>query len=190
MQVEELTHVKTDVDYNQIPPIQQKRIIAFVNHFVTNTVSYLNNFSQSCESSFLEFEYKIQKVEASLLILEAQLASIPGFDRLVEAPKENSGEANVISSILPTEQTLALPEVPQQKENTPSNNDIVQAAQVENNTPSGPKASEHPVYAKFFKMVRVGVHPQAVRLKMQSEGCDPAILDNPDAIIPDSDVKS
>lgn len=38
------------------------------------TVSYLNNFAQSCESRFMEFEYKIEKIEASLLILESQVS--------------------------------------------------------------------------------------------------------------------
>ncbi|XP_076252552.1 coiled-coil domain containing 53 [Rhynchophorus ferrugineus] len=74
------TTIQTDVDYTQILPIQQKRTIAFINHFITNTVSFLNTFAQSCESRFMEFEYKIQKLEASLLILEAQLSSIPGLN--------------------------------------------------------------------------------------------------------------
>lgn len=39
-----------------------------------NTVSFLNEFAQNCESRLLEFDYKIQKVEASLLILESQVS--------------------------------------------------------------------------------------------------------------------
>lgn len=39
-----------------------------------NTVSFLNEFAKSCESRLMEFEYKIQKVEASLLILESQVS--------------------------------------------------------------------------------------------------------------------
>lgn len=39
-----------------------------------NTISFLNQFSQSCESRLMEFEYKMQKLEASLLILESQVS--------------------------------------------------------------------------------------------------------------------
>lgn len=40
-----------------------------------NTVDFLNIFSQSCESRLIEFEYKLQKVESSLLILESQVST-------------------------------------------------------------------------------------------------------------------
>lgn len=44
-----------------------------------NTVSLLNEFSKTCESRLMEFEYKIQKVEASLLILESQVSKFTLF---------------------------------------------------------------------------------------------------------------
>lgn len=42
---------------------------------------------------------------------------------------------------------------------------------------SGPKASDDPRYKKFFKMIQFGVPPQAVKLKMLSEGVDASILE-------------
>ncbi|CAG9762763.1 unnamed protein product [Ceutorhynchus assimilis] len=161
MQAEGLSHVKPDVDYSQIPPIQQKRIIAFVNHFVTNTVSYLNTFSQSCESRFMDFEYKIQKIEASLLILEAQLASIPGFEPVVVVENEPKHESII-------EQPMELPEVTETDQLEELN---------ESNTINGIKAIDDPRFATFFRMVRVGVNQEAVKLKMKSEGFDPDVLE-------------
>lgn len=38
-------------------------------------------------------------------------------------------------------------------------------------------AANDPLYAKFFRMIQVGVPVEAVRLKMQAEGCDPSILE-------------
>jgi WASH complex subunit CCDC53 len=38
-------------------------------------------------------------------------------------------------------------------------------------------AANDPVYAKFFRMIQVGVPVEAVRLKMQAEGHDPSILE-------------
>lgn len=45
--------------------------------------------------------------------------------------------------------------------------------------------SQHPKYAKFFKMLKVGLPRDAVRNKMTQEGLDPAILDKAeDELIP------
>lgn len=38
-------------------------------------------------------------------------------------------------------------------------------------------AANDPQYARFFRMIHVGVPVQAVRLKMQAEGLDPSILE-------------
>ena len=47
----------------------------------------------------------------------------------------------------------------------------------------GVKASDHPTLSQYFKMVKVGVPPQAIKGKMQREGIDPDLLDGPDKII-------
>lgn len=38
-------------------------------------------------------------------------------------------------------------------------------------------AAYDPQYTRFFRMIQVGVPVQAVRLKMQSEGLDPSVLE-------------
>lgn len=38
-------------------------------------------------------------------------------------------------------------------------------------------AANDPLYARFFRMIQVGVPVAAVRLKMQAEGYDPSILE-------------
>jgi len=49
---------------------------------------------------------------------------------------------------------------------------------------------DHPVYAKYFKMLKVGLPKEAVKAKMQQEGADPNMLDkNPDDTISLSDKK-
>ena len=52
---------------------------------------------------------------------------------------------------------------------------------------NGPKvpANEHPKYAKYFKMLKVGLQKEAVKAKMKQEGVDPDILDKePSSLIP------
>ncbi|EFA02065.2 WASH complex subunit 3 [Tribolium castaneum] len=153
MQVNDLSSIDPNVDYTQILPIQQKRTIAFINHFVMNTVSFLNHFAQSCESRLMEFEYKLQEVEASLLILESQLGSIAHLEENTakDSPKQND---------------LDLPPVKDEE------------TQIEKNVEVEPDVASDPRYQRFFKMLQFGVPPAAVKLKMQTEGLDPCILDS------------
>ena len=50
---------------------------------------------------------------------------------------------------------------------------------------TGPEISEHPQLGAYFKMLRLGVPAQAVKLKMAREGFEPSLLDYPqDAALP------
>ncbi|XP_030763607.1 WASH complex subunit 3 [Sitophilus oryzae] len=187
MQDEELTAVNANVDYKEILPIQQKRTIAFVNHFLMNTVSYLNNFAQSCESRFMEFEYKIQKIEASLLILEAQLSSIPGLETKTVLPE------NDLNEVGSTNETNKINQENIDNDKGPASSEVDTNPVITENqsevTTDAIKICDDPRFAKFFKLLHVGVPAQAVKLKMQTEGLDPTLLDNPDALAPESSIE-
>lgn len=75
-----LPMIGAGVDYTQVGAIHQKRTLAFINYFITNTVSFLNNFSRSCEVRLQKYNAKLQRLEACMEILEAKLSSIPGLD--------------------------------------------------------------------------------------------------------------
>ncbi|XP_060532217.1 WASH complex subunit 3 isoform X2 [Cylas formicarius] len=174
MPVDELPTVNPDVDYKQILPIQQKRTIAFVNHFIMNWISYLNHFAQSCESRFMEFEYKVQKLEASLLILESQLSSITGLKSLNTVQKTNNITDSAvleINSNLDIEPTMANLQL---LKGSNDGDDIKGKSEI------GLKARDDPRYKKFFKMLQVRIPEEAVKLQMKSEGVDPDILKNND----------
>lgn len=74
------------IDKSQVPPIHQKRILAFVNHFIVSTCSFLNEFIVNCETKFIDFERKLQRVEASLVIIESKVII---FSTFVEATLPN-----------------------------------------------------------------------------------------------------
>ncbi|XP_017013216.2 WASH complex subunit 3 [Drosophila takahashii] len=161
-----------DVDKTQIPPLNQKRILAFVNHFLVSTCTFLNEFALGCETKFVEMERQLQKTEAALIILEAKLASIPTEHHVadeapsISAPAEEPKEsASVMDSKLPP--TESQPE----QESLPESD--------------GVRACEDLRYRKFFKMVQVGVPAPAVKQKMQAEGLEPRILDTPNLILAD-----
>ncbi|KAL4093817.1 hypothetical protein PRIC1_011247 [Phytophthora ramorum] len=48
---------------------------------------------------------------------------------------------------------------------------------------TGVAAKDHPDYLKFFKLLKMGLPDEQVKLKMEASGVDPSVLDDPDAII-------
>ncbi|KAH8352244.1 hypothetical protein KR084_002943 [Drosophila pseudotakahashii] len=147
-----------DVDKTQIPPLNQKRILAFVNHFLVSTCTFLNEFALGCETKFVEMERQLQKTEAALIILEAKLASIPTEHHVAdEAPSIPAPAEEPKDSELPPTESQPEPE------------DLPELV--------GVRACEDLRYRKFFKMVTVGVPAPAVKQKMQSEGLEPRILE-------------
>lgn len=160
--------INQNEDLTQILPIQQKRTIAFVNGFIMQTVSFLNNFAQSCESQFMELEYRMQKIEASLLILESQLSSIEGLNSVVlETAVEN--DLSIIENPELNNGTILNDTIVQQPQNCVTSEIEVKSEEV--------KVKVDSVYQKYFKMVQFGVPVPAVKLKMTNEGLDPNILD-------------
>ncbi|OWZ19222.1 Formin like protein [Phytophthora megakarya] len=55
---------------------------------------------------------------------------------------------------------------------------------------TGVAAKDHPDYMKFFKLLTMGLPAEQVKMKMQASGVDPAILENPDAIVGDAALNS
>lgn len=55
--------------------LHQKRMLAFINHFVIKTVQFLNNFANECETKLINYEMKMQTIEASLKILETKVST-------------------------------------------------------------------------------------------------------------------
>ncbi|KAK7492006.1 hypothetical protein BaRGS_00016670 [Batillaria attramentaria] len=143
MDADGLPLVGPGIDYTKVEAINQKRTIAFINHFITHTSRFLNRFSCVCEEKLENLHTRIQQLEISLSLLEAKLSSVPGLENAAEPP--------------PPEAPAATP------------------------------VSKDPRYMRYFKMVQVGVPPQAVKGKMAAEGLDPDLLDNPDAPAPADD---
>ncbi|XP_027711626.1 WASH complex subunit 3 isoform X2 [Vombatus ursinus] len=160
------------IDLTKVPAIQQKRTVAFLNQFVVHTVQFLNRFSTVCEEKLSALSLRIQQIETTLNILDAKLSSIPGLDDV----KFEISTANVNG-------VTNGPEAPsgQQPSLSPQSENSIQD--------TGPQkceaAAEHiltvakdPRYARYLKMVQVGVPVMAIRNKMISEGLDPDLLDS------------
>ncbi|XP_071562908.1 WASH complex subunit 3 isoform X1 [Temnothorax nylanderi] len=161
--------IEPTIDYAKVPPINQKRTVSFINHFITHTVTFLNKFALSCEERLFDFENKLQKLEASLEILESRLSSIPGLEQ--DHHKESS---NVNEN-----ETSKLEEVEVNEVDEPDNSE----AKPKDEEKEVQSAAKDPRYERYFKMLHVGVPKQAVKLKMEQEGLDSSILDNPQQIV-------
>lgn len=172
--------VGPEVDLSQTPAINHKRTLAFLNHFITHTVRFLNRFSCVCEEKLADMQRRIQRLEITLSILEAKLSSIPGLDKIAPIDTTPPPAAQTTSNET-TQQTPAQQQTPQANNGPKETDDTIpEPAAVE---PEKPKmtVSKDPRYMKFFKMVNFGVPSGAVKAKMAAEGLNPDLLDTPDA---------
>lgn len=59
--------------FDQVEAINQKRTLAFINHWVLHTVAFLNQFSAMCEERLIALETKLRRADHTLAILEAKV---------------------------------------------------------------------------------------------------------------------
>lgn len=156
--------IEPTIDYNKVPPINQKRTITFINHFIAHTVTFLNKFSLTCEEKLFEFENKLQRVQASLEILESRLSSVPGLENKTQTIEENK------------EQEVKNIQVTNKED--PPDSQVVQEEKEKENPIEPPTLGADPAYQKYVKMLHFGVPKEAVKLKMELEGLDSTLLDS------------
>ncbi|XP_051974812.1 WASH complex subunit 3 [Xyrauchen texanus] len=173
--------VGSGIDLTKVPAIQQRRIVAFLNQFIVHTVRFLNRFSTVCEEKLATVSLRIQQIETTLSILEAKLASIPGLEEVtvdaVRPSAETNGPAVDVSHA--TVSTGPSPEAIPQAQGAPL--EPKAEAPLENMM----TVAKDPRYARYLKMVQVGVPVMAIKNKMVMEGLDPSLLETPDAPVPD-----
>lgn len=152
--------IEPTIDCTKVPPINQKRTISFINHFIVHTVTFLNKFTLSCEERLLQFEYKLQRIEASLEILESWLSSIPNLEQNQNTKSSTENNDNKEENV--------------SKINEPDNikQDVPKDIQTEKQL-----INKDSRYDKYLKMIHFGVPKEAVKLKMEQEGLNSSILE-------------
>ncbi|KAG7213832.1 hypothetical protein KM043_003046 [Ampulex compressa] len=155
--------IEPTIDYTKVPAINQKRTISFINHFIIHSVTFLNKFALSCEEKLFEFENKLQRVEASLQILESWLSSVPGIEQDVQV-KNLQEISKTKKEIL--EVSLKVEKSENAIEEESKNEDI-----------KGQPVSKDPRYEEYLKLVHLGVPKEVIKLKMMQEGLDSTLLD-------------
>ncbi|XP_018412147.1 PREDICTED: WASH complex subunit CCDC53 isoform X3 [Nanorana parkeri] len=177
--------VGSGIDLTKVPAIQQKRTVAFLNQFVVHTVQFLNRFSTVCEEKLSALSLRIQQIEITLNILDAKLSSIPGLED-VKAETQLL-PTNLTNGHVPSQpDTESLTVSPQSDQNSMNDN----ASQKEVQTDSVATVAKDPRYARYLKMVQVGVPVMAIRNKMIAEGLNPDLLETPNAPVPDGGLEA
>ena len=137
------------VDYEQVEPLQRKRLLKFVNHFVLQMANFLSNFSQTCDMKLMSISQKLNDLETSLVLLENKLESVP---------------------------SLKLESTMQEQETESTAEPVVQAEEEMEAEVKKESQIDESLVAPFKRMLQVGVPEQAVRQKMKIQGLDDALL--------------
>mmetsp|Transcript_23417 Transcript_23417/g.30402 ORF Transcript_23417/g.30402 Transcript_23417/m.30402 type:complete len:197 (-) Transcript_23417:648-1238(-) len=155
------------------PPIPQVHTVMLVNNFIVNTTEFVNEFASTCEEKLSQVSRRLSDVELTLALLEAKLNSVPGISDVSDEKEAQ----NKTSSDLPTYE-----EKEQQQNEVVRNEQQVETKSTADNdmTP----AREHPTYAPYFKLQRLGVPEPQIKMKMQNDGVDPSVFDDPDRLLP------
>lgn len=177
----DLSFIRSDIDLSEVAPLNWSRVVAYVNCFLYKMTDLLSSFADEAERSLLEAERQLRAADVKLQLLETKLASIPDpapdfTTSLPEASCSNNGPSETTSQT--TAETTASSNL---QANEPKSSD---GSEVKEADPNAVTVKDDPAFAKYFKMLKVGVSEQAVRQKMQSEGVDPSLLDCPDAASP------
>jgi len=150
-----------------------------VNNFVINTTEFLNKFSYLCEQKLAKVTADIERLEITMNILEAKLASIPGLEGAVEV-KASSVVEEVPSGPAPT--SYEPPQsngIASEEEKEESENEIIPPAPVVSS--GGLKVKDDPRYKSYFNLLRLGAPLSQIKMQMKAHGLDPSILDDPEA---------
>ena len=163
-----------NVDLSKVKPLNQQRSVAFTNNFIARTACFLNRFAVVAEEDLAQQTLEMQKLEIALSIIEEKLASIPGLN---EAYAKKADAEKTMESTPKDAQSNA--STVQQSDNGV---EPVQEPEIQNFV----AVKDDPRYARFIKMMNVGVPVPAVEAKMKNEGLDPTLLHTPDAPLPDA----
>jgi len=161
------------IDYTKVEPLPFQKTLILVNDFIIKTTQFINRFASLSEQKLSEVTRNIQRLEITLTILEAKLASIP-------ATTAQPGNA----PLPPTDPTAQNGEIklPPTAPNTNDDmDDTMSVADTNQETTTVMKYKDDPRYVKYFRLFKNGVAEGAVKQKMEMEGVNPDILDTPDA---------
>lgn len=185
------------VNYTSVEAINQRELITYMNMFLLRTCSFLNNFSTKCESKLASLNERLETINTSITLLESKLDSVEELRcfRPEEATKDQVQKQAEQDEEIPNE-----PQLPTVIIETAA--DVASISSPPPPPPSPPPPPplspqkplnpirDDPRYNKYFKMLKMGVAEEAIRIKMRTEGVDPSLLDRSDDPAPPVELKN
>jgi len=154
------------------------------NQLICSTVDQLNEFAATCEKKLLSLHYKMQRLEAEVVLLEGKLNSLPLSD-VEPLPAAITGPP--VAPAESTEHSTSSSQPASGADHTQSATAPTAPAPEELPDPEVPvkKVKDDPRFIKYFKMLSFGVPPPVVATAITSETGFPAsLLDDPNAAAP------
>lgn len=178
-----------NIDTTKIRPVPIQSTLLLVNNFIINTTKFLNTFSDSCDEKLSKVSSRLNDLDIILSILEAKLNSIPGLEYKSTDLPSTPAAAPSAAPVAPT--TTATPvappsssSLPPPPSSAPASIPVPTETAMVAKAPDSVPAAEHPDYAEFFKLLRIGVPPPVVKAKLGAAGLDPSYVDTPDRLVP------
>ncbi|EDV29265.1 uncharacterized protein TRIADDRAFT_51405 [Trichoplax adhaerens] len=182
MEIDGIPALASDTDLQKIKPINSKKLLAYINYYITYTVNFVNRFSSVNEERLEEVTTRLQKLEVAMAVLEAKLSSVPGLENVTADSQDQPTVQQQQSTVQQQQSTI------QQQQSTATEG--LQQDNIQQSEGDFIALKDDARYKKFFSMLRVGIPNQAIKLKMTVEGLDPAMLDfSPDDPAPDGGVR-
>eukprot|EP00455_Lapot_gusevi_P043373 TRINITY_DN5268_c0_g1_i1.p1 TRINITY_DN5268_c0_g1~~TRINITY_DN5268_c0_g1_i1.p1 ORF type:complete len:220 (+),score=53.52 TRINITY_DN5268_c0_g1_i1:60-719(+) len=175
------------------PPVPIKKTLMVVNQFMVNTTNFLNKFAKVCEMKLEKVDQDLARLEVVLSLLETKLNSIPWLEAAagpqIATPSAAAAPGPAVAAGPPVPgpplgQGPPVPGPPLASGPAPPPGAMgdEKAAPGAPADPAAPPADaillkDDPRYKKYFVMLRVGVHPQQIKSKIQQDGLDPSVMD-------------
>ncbi|GMR36453.1 hypothetical protein PMAYCL1PPCAC_06648 [Pristionchus mayeri] len=171
----DLSFIRPDVSLDEMRALDRRRLMAIVNGMIMRMSEWLGEMAKKGEEGLIRAEMRLDKAEVKLRLIETKLQGVS----IEEGEKK--------SETVTAEEKKTVAEEKKEVEETREGSNVEieeEDTKVEEVGVNDGRMvmKDDPRYTKYFKMVKMGIQEEAVRLKMKSEGVDPSILDTPNAI--------
>ena len=163
------------VIYESSEALSSNFVTQVVNQFLVQYSKTLITCSATCEEKLLSLNTKLTKLEAALTLLEKKLEPFSaGADEQIQQKVEPETTTN-LTYVAPKEEINKVDDNKFVEETLEVENEILEEVEVDRL-----RIKDAPQLQTYFKMLKMGVPHEAVKLKMARENIDASLLDRPD----------
>ena len=153
-----------------ITPIPLTKLSVVMNNFITNTLTHLNKLSVKGDEKLAEFDQKLNDLDVMTTLLEAKLNSLP--EKIQPEPQIQTAQS---SSQENDQDQYQNQEDEQQKEEMQEDEEEEKEKEGEDLSPEEALENflqKHENFRNIYKMLKMGVPPQAVEQKVKVNALD------------------